>query len=128
MAIIKTVLDAKNGFHSLLIEEESRKYTDFITEWGVYQYCRDLQSYHGTGYAYTRRFDDITSNEERYIRCIDDGLLYDADIENAFWHSFDHIKLCADSGVVFNRESFVFAATVMDSGPSKAKGPSSSKS
>ena len=111
---LKTVLDAKNGFHSLLIEEESRKYTDFITEWGVYQYCRGPQGYHGTGDAYTRRFDDITSNEERYIRCVDDGLLYDTNIENAFWHTFDHIKLCADNGVVFNREKFVFAAETVD--------------
>ena len=62
--MLKTVLDAKNGFHSLLIEEESRKYTDFITEWGVYQYRRGPQGYHGTGDAYTRRFYDITSNEE----------------------------------------------------------------
>ena len=112
--MLKTVLDAKNGFHSLLIEEESRKYTDFITEWGVYQYCRGPQGYHGTGDAYTRRFDDITSNEERYIRCVDDGLLYDASIETAFWHTFDHIKLCADNGVVFNREKFVFASEVVD--------------
>ena len=80
----KTVLDAKNGFHSLLIDENSRKYTDFITEWGAYQYRRGPQSYHGTGDAYTRRFDDITSNEERYIRCIDDGMLHDFSIENSF--------------------------------------------
>ena len=43
-----------------------------------------LNGDHGTGDAYTRRLDDITSNEKRYIRCIDDGLLYDDDIESAF--------------------------------------------
>ena len=111
---LKTVLDAKNGFHSLLLDEDSRRYTDFITEWGVYQYCRGPQGYHGTGDAHTRRFDDITANEERYIRCIDDGLLHDTDIENAFWHTFDHLKHCGDNGVVFNRDKPLFAAETAD--------------
>ena len=33
---------------SLLIDENCRKYTDFITEWGVYQYKRGPQGYYGT--------------------------------------------------------------------------------
>ena len=98
----------------MLIKDNSRKYTDFITEWGVYQYRRGPQGYHGTGDAYTRRFDDITSNEERYIRCIDDGMLHDFSIEDSFWHTFDHLKHCADNGVVFNRDKFVFAAKTVD--------------
>ena len=75
----------------------------------MYRYCRGPQGYHGTGDAYTRRFDDITRNEVRYFRCVDDGLLYDDDIESAFWHTFNHIKLCADNGIVFNPEKFKFA-------------------
>ena len=50
-----------------------------VQEGGKYRYLRGPQGYHGTGDAYTRRFDDITTNEERYVRCIDDGLLYDCD-------------------------------------------------
>ena len=106
---LKTVLDAWNGYHSLMLDPESREFTTFITEWGRYRYCRGPQGFHGTGDAYTRRFDDITVDEKRYVRCIDDGLLYDDDIEASFWHTFDHLKLCADNGVVFNREKFRFA-------------------
>ena len=106
---LKTVVDASDAYHTLLLSEESRKLTNFITEWGMYRYRRGPQGFHGTGDAYTRRYDDITSEEERYIRCTDDGLLYDDDIEAAFWHTFDHIKHCADHGVVFNREKFKFA-------------------
>ena len=111
---LKTVVDAWNGFHSLVIDEESRNYTAFVTEWGVYRYCRAPQGFHGSGDAYTRRFDDITSQEERYVRCVDDGLLYDDDIEGAFWHTFHHLKHCADRGVVFNRDKFQFAGEVVD--------------
>lgn len=106
---LKTVLDAWNGYHSLMLSPESRSATTFITEWGRYRYCRGPQGYHGTGDAYTRRFDDITANEERYVRIVDDGCLWDDTIEQAFWHTFDHIKHCADHGVVFNREKFKFA-------------------
>ena len=106
---VKTVLDAWNGYHSLTLSPESKPATTFITEWGRYRYCRGPQGYHGTGDAYTRRFDDITTDEQRYVRCIDDGCLWDDDIEQAFWHVFDHIKHCADNGIVFNREKFKFA-------------------
>ena len=106
---LKTVLDAWNGYHSLMLDPESRNLTTFNTEWGRYRYLRGPQGFHGTGDAYTRRFDDITSGEERYLRCIDDGLLYDNDVEDSFWHTFDHIKLCADNGIVFNPDKFRFA-------------------
>ena len=105
----KTVLDAWNGYHSLMLDPESRDLTTFNTEWGRYRYLRGPQGFHGTGDAYTRRFDDITSGEERYLRCIDDGLLYDDTIEQSFWHTYDHIKLCADNGIVFNPDKFKFA-------------------
>ena len=106
---LKTVLDAWNGYHSLMLDLESKELTTFNTEWGRYRYLRGPQGFHGTGDAYTRRFDDITSGEERYFRCIDDGLLYDDEVAEAFWHVYDHIKLCADNGIVFNPDKFKFA-------------------
>ena len=111
---LKTVLDAWNGYHSLLLDEDSRHLTTFITEWGAYRYCRGPQGYHGTGDAFICRFDDITMNEERYVRCIDDGLLYDNDLESAFWHTFDHLKLCAENGIIFNKEKFKFARDTVE--------------
>ena len=65
--------------------------------------------FHASGDAYTKRFDDITVGQPRTARCVDDSLLWDTGIEQAFWHTFDYIKLCADNGIVFNREKFVFA-------------------
>ena len=111
---LKTVLDAWNGYHSLLLDPDSKDLTTFITEWGCYRYCRAPQGFHGSGDAYTRRFDDITKDETQYLRCVDDGLLYDDDIESSFWHVFDHIKLCADNGVVFNKPKFKFARETVE--------------
>ena len=105
----KTVADAWNGYHSLPLAEGARHATTFITEWGRYRYRRAPQGYHASGDAYTRRFDDITSDFERVQRCVDDSLLWDASIEGAFWHTFEYLKHCTDNGIIFNEEKFVFA-------------------
>lgn len=110
----KTVLDAWNGYHSLMLNPDHKDATTFITEWGRYRYCRAPMGLHTSGDAYTRRFDDITSDCERKVRCIDDTLLWDDSIETAFWHTFDYIKLCADNGIVFNKEKFEFAKDVVE--------------
>ncbi len=113
--MLKTVMDAWNGYHSLLLDLESRRFTTFITEYdGRFWYNRGPQGFHGTGDAYTRRFDDITKEEKRYLRIIDDGLLYDQTLEGQFWHTFDHLKLCADNGIVFNPEKFQFGEEIVE--------------
>ena len=105
----KTVLDAWNGYHSLPLAEGARHATTFITEWGRYRYRRAPQGYHASGDAYTRRFDDITSEFERVQRCVDDSLLWDTSIEDAFWHTFEYLKHCTNNGIIFNQEKFVFS-------------------
>ena len=112
----KTVLDAWNGYHSLPLSDEAREATTFITEWGRYRYCRAPMGFHASGDAYTRRFDDITNGVPRVVRIVDDSLIWDPkdDISASFWHAFDYIKLCADNGVVFNRDKFQFAEETVD--------------
>ena len=105
----KTVLDAWNGYHSLPVAESAKDAFTFITEHGRYRYCRAPQGFHGSGDAYTKRFDDITSEFDRVSRCIDDSLLWNYGIEDAFWHTFDYLKHCSDNGIVFNVDKFVFA-------------------
>ena len=105
----KTVLDAWNGYHSLPVENNARDKTTFVTEWGRYRYCRAPMGYHASGDAYTRRVDDITVDQIRVKRCVDDSILWDNDIEASFWHTFDYLKVCSDNGAVFNEKKFKFA-------------------
>ena len=65
--------------------------------------------FHASGDAYTRRVDDITADVEQTRRCVDDALLWDDGIEEAFWHTFDYLKLGGDNGIVYNEKKFVFA-------------------
>ena len=110
----KTILDAWNGYHSVPLSSESREATTFITEWGRYRYKRAPQGFHGSNDGYTKRFDDITVDFPRTVRCIDDSLLYDTDISTSFWHTISYIELCAGNGIVFNPDKFEFARDTIE--------------
>ena len=71
---VKTVFDAWNAFHSVLIVEKDRHYTTFITPWGLYRYKRAPQGYLASGDGYTRRVDDLVAFFERLARIIDDTI------------------------------------------------------
>ena len=78
------MLDAWNGYHAVSLDEESRELTTFITEFGRYRYVRAPQGHLAAGDAYTRRFDSIVRDIPRKAKCVDDTLLWDDDIEQAF--------------------------------------------
>ena len=104
----KTVLDAHWGFHQVELDEESRRLTTFITPWGRFQYCRTPMGHCSATDAYTKRFDDAIMDFPRKHKCIDDTLLHDASIEEAFWHTFDFLELCARKGITLKPEKFQF--------------------
>lgn len=110
----KTVMDAWNGYHSLPLDPNAKDATTFITKWGRFRYCRAPMGFHASGDAYTKRFDDITAGQPRVARVVDDSLLWDEDVESAFWHTFDYIKLCADKGIIFNKAKFKFARKIVE--------------
>ena len=110
----KTVLDAWNGYHAVPLDTQSRELTTFITEFGRYRYIRAPQGHLAAGDAYTRRFDEIIRDVPRKVKCVDDSLLWDTTIEEAFWHTFHYLTLCANHGITFNPEKFVFAQLSVD--------------
>ena len=55
----KTVIDAVDGYHSVMLDERSQPLTTFITEWGRYSYCRMPQGFFTAGDAYTHRLMNL---------------------------------------------------------------------
>ena len=104
----KTVLDAVDGYHSVALDEESQKLTTFITEWGRYRYKRLTQGHISAGDAYTYRYDDLTREVKDKVKCVDDTCLFKLTIEEAFFHCWDYLTLCAKNGIVINEEKFQF--------------------
>ena len=63
----KSVVDAWNGFHALVIHEEDRPLTTFITPIGVFRYIRAPQGFLSSGDGYNRRMDEILAETERLV-------------------------------------------------------------
>ena len=105
----KTVIDAHNGYHQVPLDEDSIEYTTFLTPFGRYQFLRTPQGHMSSGDAYTRRYDDIIANVPRKHKIVDDVLLHDFGIGQAFHHTYDYLVICRKNGVTVNPEKFKFA-------------------
>ena len=82
---LKTILDAKDGYHSVVLEiGESREVTEFLCEFGRYRCVGSGQGLICRGDAYTHRFDNITSKFQNVVRCVDDSLLWEDDLKTSF--------------------------------------------
>ena len=110
----KTVTDAWNGYHSTSLDEEDRHMTTFITPRGRYRYCVAPQGYIASGDAYTRRFDEIVMDIPRKTKCVDDTLMWDSSIEEAFFHTVEWLDVCGNNGISLNPTKFVFAKEVVE--------------
>ena len=58
------------------------------------------------GDIYTCRYDEITKDIACKVKCIDDALLYDYSMKDAFYHTWDFLELCALNGIVINDKKF----------------------
>ena len=53
-------------------------------------------------------YDEVIKDVPHKVKIVDDTLLYDSNIEGAFFHTFDFLLHCAKNGIVLNREKFQF--------------------
>ena len=111
----KTCFDAFHGYHSLkLASEEDKNVTTFITEWGNFRYRTCPQGFVSAGDAYTNRMDRLLQNMVRQRRCVDDTLLYDETIEEAFFRAGEFLETCGNNGIILNPKKFKFAEKEVD--------------
>ena len=110
----KSTFDAVDGYHSVEIDDESSKLTTFITPWGRYRYLRFPQGHCAAGDAFNGRIEQILSEIPRLVRIIDDVCIYDLTIEQAFWHAWQLLTVCAKHGIVINKDKFKFCSKTVD--------------
>ena len=111
----KSCFDAFHGYHSLrLATEEDREATTFITEFGRFRYITLPQGFVSAGDAYTDRMMRLLSHIERQRRCIDDTLLYDKTIKEAFFRACEFLDTCGNNGVILNPKKFIFSEREVD--------------
>ena len=103
-----TVLDAWNGYHSVPLAEEDRSKTAFLTPWGRYRYVTAPQGFLAAGDGCTARYNAIFLEIAEVKKCVDDAILWAGDMEEIFDKTCSYISHCAEAGITFNPEKFVF--------------------
>ena len=121
--LLFTVLDAWNGYYSIALEDEAKKYFGFQTEWGVYTYNVAPQGFLGSGDYYTKKMDEVMEkmqakfpkefkdrqqNNTSWVRCIDDTVLWSETLEESIRQTWIFIQECSAEGVVFLKKKFQF--------------------
>ena len=81
----ETILDVVNGYHAIELDAKSQPLTTFVTEWGCYLYLCLPQGYLAAGDAYTQCHDEVIKDIPREVKIVDDTLLYDHSIKEAFF-------------------------------------------
>ena len=79
-------------------------------------YLRMPQGYLASGDAYTYRYDEVIKDIARKIKLVDDNLLYNANIKEAFYHTFDFLMRCAQNGIVLSKDKFQFCKDAVQFG------------
>ncbi|KAK4324209.1 hypothetical protein Pmani_005211 [Petrolisthes manimaculis] len=80
----KTLADAYSGYHQIPLDCGSRKLTTFMTPWGRFHYHRTPTGHCAAQDAFTRRFDDTINDIPRKMKCVDDTLLHNSSVAEAF--------------------------------------------
>ena len=96
----KTVTDAWQGFHMIPLHEDSRQYTSFVTEWGMFRYKRMPMGDHGSMDANNYRFDKVMVDVENKKRCVDDSLLYTETLGKSFIQAANYLSLMGNNGII----------------------------
>ena len=110
----KSVFDCWNGYHSTRLHTDDKHLTTFITPKGRFRYKVAPQGYIASGDGYTHRFDEIVSDIQRKVKCIDDAILWSDSIEEAFHHAVCWLDLCGKNGITLNPKKFVFCRTTVE--------------
>ena len=78
-----------NGYHAIELDAESQPLTTSIIKYGCYMYFCLPQGYLAAGDTCTRHYDEVIKGIPRKVKIVDDTLLYDYSIEEAFFtHGF----------------------------------------
>ena len=72
------------------------------------------QGFLASGDGYTQRFDSIIADFKNKVKCIDDTLMWEKGIEEAFFQNCQWLDLCGQNGITLHPKKFQFAQDVVD--------------
>ena len=75
------------------VHPDSRQYTTFVTEQGMFRYLRMPMGDQTSMDAYNYRFYKVTEKVENLKRCVDDSLIHTKTLEEAFFKTAEYLSL-----------------------------------
>nr|XP_029732867.1 uncharacterized protein K02A2.6-like [Aedes albopictus] len=112
-----TSLDLKNGFYHVELEEESKKYTSFVTDSGQYEFNRLPFGYSNSPAVFVKYLTKVLSpfiRDERLIVFIDDILIASKTIEEHLQTVKDVLETLADNGLELQLTKCQFVKTCVE--------------
>ena len=105
----KTLLDAEDGYYSLICLDSDQAYTEFLCKFGRYRCIESGQGLICSGNAYTARFDKIMQDFTNVVWCVDDSLIWADNVRNMFYSTCRYISVCAKGGINFKKKKIEFS-------------------
>lgn len=101
-------LDAKSGYWQVLLDEESRKLTTFITPFGCYRFKKNIMGLASAGDEHNRRNDNALMGINNMQKVVEDVLVYDSDLKGHWSHVKNILERCRAAGITLNKKKFHF--------------------
>ena len=110
------VFDAANGYWQIPLEEESREYTTFMTEWGRFRYLRAPMGLVLSGDKFCTRTDRALAGVPGVHKLVDDILVYG----NNHAELLQRIKMvferCQEWGITLSKSKYQIGPVVQFAG------------
>lgn len=103
-----STLDAKSGYHQIVMTENAQKYLGFSTPIGNFQYCRMPFGISSAPEAYQRIMSSILNNCKGTIVYLDDILVYGSSKGEHDSNLRHVLHVLRDSGIKLNQAKCIF--------------------
>ena len=104
-------IDLKWGFHQILLSEESRHVTTFVTHQGLYRYKRLLFGVTSAPEKYQQLIKDVLSSCAGVTNIVDDIIIHGKDIEEHDRRLYAVLDRLSEVGLTVNSEKCEFRLT-----------------
>ena len=101
-------------YHAIPLDRESQKLTSFITDWGRYMNFWMPHGFKAAEDIYTKRYHNIINTISNKKKIVDDTLLYNYNIEESFFATWDFLTLMANNGIVASANKFQFCQETVE--------------
>ena len=110
------VFDAANGYWQIPLEEESREYTTFMTEWGHFRYLRAPMGLVSSGDEFCARTDRPLAGVPGVHKLVDDILVYGNDHAELLQRIKMVFERCQEWGITLSKSKYQIGPVVQFAG------------